>query len=167
MNENIIFEFEANIEPLENHIQDSECMQSFWLKPEQKKAFEYLQTNKRNYIDVFEDLGLKLKKLSEQYNLEFIAHPACFDWMFFKCYYELAKLNSKNKEYFYDIGFKCLCSSTLWNYYKKINKLSSKQANDLFKNLGEYDDDSNHVAIVDAKVQGKFYVKLLKKMSYC
>ena len=85
--------------------------------------------------------------------------------MFFKCYYELAKSCSLNKECFYDIGYNCLCSSTLWDCYKQINKLSSTQANKLFKKWGEFDENTNHIAISDARVQGKFYVKLLNKMT--
>ena len=165
LDEKIIFEYEANIEPLENHIQDTQCMQTFWLKPEQKLAWANLQTNKRNYIEVFEELGAKLKELSNQYMLKFVAHPSCFDWMFLKCYYELAKLGSQNKECFYDIGYNCACSSSLWDYYKQLNKLSSSQANKLFKAWGKFDEETNHVAISDAKVQGKFYIKLLKKMN--
>ena len=160
----IVFEFEANIEPLLNHIEDEQCMKSFWLKPEQKNSWEYLQKNKRSYISVFEELGIKLKELSTNYKLKFVAHPACFDWMFFKCYYELAKTNSENKECFYDIGYKCMCSSTLFDYYKKKNNLNSNEANRIFKYLGEFDENSNHIAISDAMVQGKFYVGLLKKL---
>jgi hypothetical protein len=165
MDEEIVFEYQANIEPLENRIQDIQCMQTFWLKPEQKIAWDFLQENKRNYIVVFAELGQKLKELSSKYNLKFVAHPSCFDWMFFKCYYELAKTNSQDEGCFYDIGFKCECSSTLWDYYKKSNKLTSIQSDKLFKYLGEFNESSNHMALSDARVQGKFYVKLLKKLS--
>lgn len=165
MNGEIIFEYEANIEPLETHIQDIKCMETFWLKPEQKNSWDYLKINRRNYIDVFEELGLKLKELDSMYELKFVAHPACFDWMFLKCYYELAKTNSHNEKSFFEIGYKCECSSTLWNYYKHTNKLNSNQANELFKVLGVFDENSNHMALSDAKVQGRFYVGLLKKLT--
>jgi hypothetical protein len=141
-------------------------METFWQKPEQKIAWDYLQTNKRNYIEVFEDLSTKFKELSNKYVLKFVAHPSCFDWMFFKCYYELAKSNSHDKECFYDIGYHCDCSSTLWKCYKQLHKLSSKEADKLFKELGEPDEKSNHFAISDAKVQGKFYIGLLKRMHF-
>lgn len=164
INEKIIFEYEANIEPLESHVQETKCMEEFWLKPEQKEAWDYLHTNRRNYIEVFENLGLELKNLAQTYKLKFVAHPACFDWMFFKSYYELAKSNSENKESFYDIGYQCLCSSTLWDYYKNFNKLTSIEANKLFNELGEFDPEQNHKASADAKVQGKFFIKLNKLM---
>ncbi len=161
-NKNVVFKFESNILPLDTHTSDKECLETFWLKPEQKKAWDFLQTNQKNYINVFENLSCELYKLSVKYKLIWVAHPACFDWMFFKSYYELAKNNSSNKENFYDIGFQCKCSSTLFDYYKKKNKISSIEATKLFNEMGEVDADKNHYAIDDAIVQGKFYLKLLE-----
>lgn len=161
---NIVFEFESNILPLETHKSDTQCMETFWLKPEQKKAWDYLQTNQKDYLTVFEDLSSKLENLSLNYKLEWVAFPACFDWMFLKSYYELAKSNSSNGKKFYDIGYECICSSTLFDLYKKNNNLTSKEAYKLFNELGEYDPNQNHMAISDAKVQGKFYINLIKKM---
>ena len=42
---------------------------------------------------------------------------------------------------------------------------SSKETNELFKNLGKFESTLNHYALSDAKVQGKFYVGLLKKLN--
>lgn len=161
---NIVFEFEANVIPLESHKSDTQTMETFWLKPEQKDAWEYLMTNQKNYLTVFEDLSLKLKKLALTYKLVWVAQPACFDWMFLKSYYELAKSNSLTGTDFYDIGYQCKCSSTLYDLYKKSNNLTSKEALELFNELGEFNPKQNHMALLDAKVQGKFYIKLIKKM---
>jgi hypothetical protein len=84
--------------------------------------------------------------------------------MFFKCYYEYAKKYSENKEQFYDIGYRCECSSTLWNYYRISQKLSNSQSNKLYKQLGEFDKNVEHFALSDARVQGKFYVRLLERL---
>ena len=157
----IVFEFEANIKPLDNHVQDIQCMKSFWLKPKQQKAWNYLQTNQKPYTQIFEELSLALNNLALYYKIEFVAYPACFDWMFFKCYYELAKSTSTNKESFYDIGYECLCISTLWDNYKKSHNINSNEANKMFRDLGEFNENVNHYAIEDARVQGKFYYKLL------
>lgn len=159
-----IFEFENNIIPLPTHTPDTQCMETFWLKPEQKDAWDYLKTNKKNYIEVFEDLSDKLTILSNTYKLVWVAQPACFDWMFFKSYYELAKSNSPNKKDFYDIGYQCMCISTLFNWYRKTHNITSSQASKLFNELGEFDAETNHRALADAKVQGKFYIGLMKKM---
>ena len=159
-----VFEFQANIIPLPTHTPDAQCMETFWLKPEQKEAWDYLNTNKRDYIDIFEDLSCKLTVLSNKYKLVWIAHPACFDWMFFKSYYDLAKSNSLNKKDFYDIGYQCVCISTLFNWYRKTHNLNSSQSFQLFNELGEFDVKTNHRASADARVQGKFYIGLKKKM---
>lgn len=157
-----VFEFEANLLPIEGHIPDSQCMKTFWLKSEQQKAWEYLHTNQKNYIEVFEDLSNKLTNLANNYKIIWIAYPSCFDWMFLKSYYELAKLNSKSNVNFYDIGYECVCISTLWDFYKNHNNLTSKEATKLFKKLGEFDNETNHYAISDAEAQGKFYIELMK-----
>lgn len=159
-----VFEFNTNIFPLPTHTPDTKCMETFWLKPQQKEAWEYLQTDRKNYITVFEDLTYKLFVLSNKYELVWIAYPACFDWMFLKSYYELAKSNSINKKDFYDIGYECVCISSLFDWYKKINNITSSQASQLFNELGEFDSKTNHFASADARVQGKFYIGLLKKM---
>ena len=159
-----VFEFETNIISLPNHTPDTRCMETFWLKPEQKEAWEYLQTNKNNYIKVFEDLSCKLTVLSNKYELVWVAYPACFDWMFLKSYYEMAKSNSPNKNDFYDIGFQCVCISSLFDWYKKRHNITSSQASQLFNELGEFDAKTNHYASADARVQGKFYIGLVKKM---
>lgn len=163
-NKTPVFEFESNIIPLPTHISDTKCMETFWLKSEQKEAWEYLQTNKKDYIKVFEDLSCKLYVLSDKYKLVWIAYPACFDWMFFKSYYEMAKSNSPNKKDFYDIGYKCVCISSLFDWYKKIHNITSSQAFQLFNELGEFNSQTNHYALADARVQGKFYIGLMKKM---
>ena len=161
---NIVFEYESNIIPLDTHKSDTQCMETFWLKPEQKNAWDKLQINQKNYLTVFEDLSLELKKLSLKYKIIWVAFPACFDWMFLKSYYELAKSNSPNGNNFYDIGFKCNCASTLLDFYKKKNNLTSKETYKLFYELCDFDPKENHIAISDAKVQGKFYINLIKKM---
>lgn len=166
ISEQIIFEFEENIKPFFTHIPDKDCMKNFWLKPEQKNAWEFLQTNQKNYIVVFEELSFELKRLSRDYKLVFVSHPSCFDWMFLKCYYELAKSNSSNGEDFYDIGYKCECSLTLCNHYKKINGLTNNEFMSIFQKPDEVISENNleHFALYDAKIQGKKYIELLKKM---
>jgi len=88
-----------------------------------------------------------------------------FVWMFLKSYYELAKSNSSTETYFYDIGYQCKCASTLFDLYKKINNITSNEAHKLFNELCEFDPQNNHMALADAKVQGKFFIKLNKLIS--
>lgn len=84
----IVFEYQANIEPLEGHVQNHKCME-FW--ENNKNAWNATQINKRYYADVMVELSNHFTELNKLYNLKFIAMPSCFDWMFFKSYYELAQ----------------------------------------------------------------------------
>lgn len=161
-NGQIIYEFEANILPLESHKSDDKTME-FWSKPENLNAWNYLNLNQQYYLDVFEQLETELSVQSTQYNLVFVAQPACFDWMFFKCYYELAKSNSL-KSTFFDIGFKCTCISTLVNYYKNLNNSNSSIINKLTKSIKQNNTGIEHSALADAKIQGLFYCELIKIM---
>lgn len=157
-----IFTYEANIENLPGHHPQQICMETFWNQPEQKTAWEYMQQNKKCYSQVCEELSNIFKKFSSEpynYRIEFVAHPANFDWMFFKCYYSLAK--SKD-ESLYDIGYSCKCSSTLWSMYKKKMKLSSIEADILYKQLSDFDPTKEHFALEDARCQGIAYVKIKK-----
>ena len=158
---NKIFEYSANINELANHKPDQKCMEIFWNKPENKEAWEFVNTNKRNYVDVFLELSDHFKILSSQYKLKFVAAPSCFDWMFFKCYYEMVK--DTNPE-MYDIGFKCHCGSALWDIYKEKKKLSQVTAKVLWNKLGEVDETKCHFALDDAKCQGLIYVKIKKML---
>lgn len=49
---NEIFTYNANIENLPDHYPQQTCMDLFWNKPEQKNAWDYIQTNKLNYLQV-------------------------------------------------------------------------------------------------------------------
>jgi hypothetical protein len=155
--------FESNIEPLEFHSPDSTCME-FWTKPENKTAYDHMFLNRLSYYDSMYKIGTELNTLSQKYNLIFVAQPACFDWMFFKSYYEYSKkmLSDTQIKNMYNLGFKCECISTLWTCYKKINKITNKEGNKLYNNLGNLDASTEHMALSDAIVQGTFYVKLLK-----
>lgn len=154
------FQFDANIMELEGHVQEKQCMENFWNKPENQQAWNYLQKNKRSHIDVCLELSEHFKRLGQTYKLVFISHPSCFDWSFFKNYYELVRSINNNRDVMYDIGYSCQCSSTLWNLYKQKHKLSSNEADKLYKEISEFDETKEHFALDDARCQGIAYVKM-------
>lgn len=156
---NEVFTFDANIFPLPNRHQESTCMETFWLKDENKLAWDHLKINQRHYVDVFVELSEKLLELNETYQLVFVAFPASFDFAFLKAYYEMTRL-VHNKP-MYNIGFSCKCGSTLWNIYKEKNNLSNKNADELKKILGGFNSKNEHFALEDARFQGTVYVKVL------
>lgn len=147
-----VFEYQANLEPLEGHVQEPKCME-FWEK--NQNAWNATQINKRFYVDVMEELSNHFTELSKTYNLKFIAMPSCFDWMFFKSYYEQA-----NNQKFYDIGFKCICISSYFDAYCETRDMRSKDKDALKLQLMEYNQTVDHFAIEDAKCQAKLYVKV-------
>lgn len=147
-----VFEYQANLEPLEGHVQDPICME-FWAK--NQIAWLATQTNKRFYVDVMKELSNHFTELSKKYNLKFIAMPSCFDWMFFKSYYEVSR--DKN---FYDIGFKCICISSYFDSYCDARNMRSKDKEALKLQLMEYNKNVDHFALEDAKCQAKLYIKI-------
>jgi hypothetical protein len=171
---NEVFKYSANIIELPGHTQDKQCMETFWNKPENKTAWDYTQQNKRSFTDVMLELSDNFTRLSQQYKLVFVAHPANFDWMFLKNYYELAKhalydpamredpMYVHPMHTMYDIGYTCQCSSTLWGLCKEKFKWSSEKAKKLYNEFCESDPTKEHFAFDDAMNQGIGYVKIRK-----
>jgi DNA polymerase III alpha subunit (gram-positive type) len=158
----IIFAFSENVYPLPTHIQNEQTMQ-FWNKPENANAWKALLENRKDYKTVFKTLSDSLRELAKTYKLVFVAHPSAFDWMFLKCYYEMAQ--HELNDAFFDIGYTCVCISTMWKTYVAIHKLNKTDATELEKQLSVLSGDNEgmeHVAIYDARNQGMFYVNLLE-----
>lgn len=159
-----IFSIEYNIKPLPTHEPDSDTM-NWWLQKENSIAWNYIQQNQISYIDAFNDLSNKLKDISQSYTIEFIAHPSCFDWMFFKSYYDLAR---KNNLTMYDIGYKCTCASTTMTLFKQINKMSSNKFNAWLcqkkQELQINIKGTEHTPLYDAKNQGTNYLIILNQI---
>jgi hypothetical protein len=130
----------------------------FWLK--KKEAWNYIHQNQFDYDIAMLDLSNKLITLSSEYDFIFVASPSCFDWMFFKSYYDLARSKHSNM---YDIGYECECASSIWKIYKIINPLHNTELKKLKKeitNLQKISDTTNiinleHTALYDARIQGK------------
>ena len=159
----ILYNYEANILPRtdDGRNYDENTMINFWNKEENKDAWNFIQTNQHNYKIVMKELSIIFTKYSKIYKLKFVAHPASFDWAFFKSYYETTKLLSPELK-MYDIGYSCLCSSTLWNLYKTIFKLDNPiQYEEKYKELSEINSNTrNHFALDDAKHQGIAFIKI-------
>lgn len=157
-----VFGYQANIANLDGHVQNPQTM-TFWHQNSQ--AWEATQINQQNYIDVMSELSNYFEELNKSYTLKFIAMPSCFDWMFFKSYYELANKNS-NKEFF-PIGFKCQCISSYFDSYCESRHLSSKQKEALKIELMDQDKSTDHFALADAKAQAKLFVKTRNLVKNC
>ncbi len=151
----IIYTFEENIKELDNHKGNEETMK-FWNT--HKEAYNHITKNQNEYRNVFKKLSDELKQLANKYTIIFIAQPSCFDWMFLKSYYELARQDDKEM---YDIGYKCICISSYWDGIKKITKKSNnilKQNKALIPN--EYR-NVEHTPLYDAIEQGMYFINML------
>ncbi len=161
---NEVFSVEYNIKPRETHKPDPETM-IWWNKPENAKAWNYITKNTQNYESVFLDFSEKLHELSKSYKILFVAHPACFDWMFFKSYYELVR---DVYPQMYPIGFKCICASGLHDIYRQINGLTNSQMTKMFQDANLYDglEDTGalHTPLYDARIQGRQYLYLYNQL---
>lgn len=157
-----VFTFYANITPLDGHISNADTM-IFWNKPENINACKKLFDNQKDYYDIFNNLSTQLDTLSGQYKLHFVAMPASFDWMWLKCYYEMTnEYNKKNQlSSLYQIGYKCLCLSTVSTIYKSLHKMSSNGFDKMIKEFGEFKPELEHDALDDARYQGIVYIKLI------
>jgi hypothetical protein len=158
IDENFIDEYYSCIMPLENHIPNEMTMQ-FWLKPENNNAWIECNTNQRNYVIVMNEIAQLLKKLSNNYKLNFLCMPASFDFMFFKSYYDKSGSND-----IYVLTFKAICISTLFDYYKTKNNLSSKEAKSKKLEFMNFESEKEHHALYDAKCQCYLYINLLNQL---
>lgn len=156
-----ILTFQVNLEDMNGHIPDRQCMEEFWSK--NPVAWAKTQENKQQIIPTFKHLSQILTELNKDWLMVFVAMPSCFDWMFFKSYYEFAKCIDKTIKF--DIGFKCTCLSTLLAIYRKQNNLSSKDFETFKETLISCDPFLEHDALYDAKIQGLRYLKLIKLMN--
>jgi hypothetical protein len=160
-----IFSSEYNIKPLEGHQSNPDTM-NFWLKEENREAWLYIHQNQLDYDIAFLDLSNKLITLSVEYDFIFVASPSCFDWMFFKSYYDLAKNKYKDM---YDIGYKCECASTMWKIYKIINPSYAIELKKVKKEIENLPNTTNltnttnllHTALYDARIQGKQHLLVI------
>ena len=85
--------------------------------------------------------------------------PASFDFMFFKSYYDKSGSND-----IYVLTFKAICISTLFDYYKTKNNLSSKEAHSKKLEFMNFEYEKEHHALYDAKCQCYLYINLLNQL---
>ena len=153
---NRIFTYNTNFELMENHTDDQKTME-FW--SHNREMYELTRVNQQPIIQSMYELSEILANMSLDYKLHFVAMPACFDWMFLKCYYEYAK--KIDRRITFDIGFKCHCFSSAFNQYTLSNNMSGKDKEKLLNSFCTVDSYREHNALYDAQVQGIRYVKFL------
>lgn len=160
-----IFKFTENIMPLADHTFLEDTM-NFWNK--HPKEYELTQISQQYYLTTFKKISDLLTEYGKTYNIVFIAWPASFDWMFFKCYYEKfigEYYDSVDKSYVpYNIGYRCICISSMLRMTK--TKFDTNQwLNNIKKSYIETEPIHNveHDPLYDAIIQGKFFIALINE----
>jgi DNA polymerase III alpha subunit (gram-positive type) len=156
-NKNEIFTFERNMFPLgSGHVQNENTMK-FWAEfPEQ---WEYITSNQVIPESAMSDLSDLLGKYKKTHDFVWVASPACFDWMFLKCYYE--KFGPANAT---EIGYSSRCLSTLMWAYCQQNNITKQTRENFTKKLAD-NCPHTHKSTDDARAQGLSFINLCRLMS--
>lgn len=102
-------------------------------------------------------VGKLYSKWSKTHKVEWMAQPACFDWMFLKSYYQaFVSVGAP------DIGFSCTCFSTLRKKWLKDNGMPREEYNLLREPYVEGVEEDSHFPLQDAIFQGREYLGFLK-----
>lgn len=148
----VVDEVEYHFPPLANRKSDPSTME-FWTKPENDKAWKYLEENQVDPRWAMFELSQRIENLMTMYDLEFISWPSCYDWMFLKCYYE--EFGPPQKA---NIGYRCTDIGSEMNSFAIA--LGKKMGE--FKNYFQQVNKTPHVSLADARIQGRAYVSFNK-----
>jgi hypothetical protein len=170
----IVWKYETGFEPLEGHSSMEQVM-NFWMSPKQADAWQKVQSlPKISPLEFYTTVSDALTTLSQTYTIEFVAWPANFDWMFFKCYYELGRKQALKSAYGtssatgFNISYECNDASELFSAFKLVNRITDKSvANRIKGQLMAKDESLAHDGLYDAICQGLFYIRLLKMLDTC
>jgi len=143
---------EVNIEKRDEAEEDENTMK-FWEK--NPEAWNYCHQDTVSPTVAMEKIGSFYEKYKKLYKINWVAGPACFDWMFLKVYYSTFK--TKNMP---DIGYSCNCLSERKRAFVQYKHLTQTEFNTLELYWSEGLKGS-HKAIDDARVQGKIYCGMI------
>lgn len=148
----IIEEIIYNLFPRKDRSYEPRCMTEFWMNPEQHEAWNYIQQDRVTPEKAMAALAMKLSYFSLSWDIEWIAYPACFDWMFLKTYYEeFGPIDKISLGYYcVDIGSEIRSVAiTIGKTYDNVIAMFTVP------------NTSPHVALYDARCQGIMYVNFV------
>ena len=148
--------YSATFELLEGHVADPQTA-AFWSR--HPSMYAAARHNPQPIATAMRALSLMLSRMAMKHTLQFVAAPACFDWMFLKCYYEFAR--RLDPEITFDIGFKCHCFSSALRQHTVAHGLNAAARERLLEELCPADAERAHDPLYDAEIQGVRYVRLL------
>ena len=148
-----MYTFQRNIRARPGKTPGKRCMEEFWkLHP---KEYKFVTSNTVTPADAMAELASDLTHLYRDYEIQWLANPAAFDWQWLKAYYE--KFGPNPKPF---IGYTCIClDQALTTYCEMISVSYETIWNELIgaSNL-------THNPLDDARVQAMVYLGLRKKI---
>jgi len=154
LNNEIVWEHEVNLFPLEGANRDRKTME-WWQQDAQQDAWAALMVNRQDPKEALIRLAGEIKKLKKVYRVFPIAWPACFDWMFIQWY--MHKFVGENP-----LGRRAKCAdSYAWAISKTFHPNIS-----ISTLLAEWEDGRfkhTHRALDDAKEQGAKFINMLRE----
>jgi hypothetical protein len=148
----IIDEVEYHMFARKDRTYEPRCMSEFWMRPEQKLAWEHVHQGRISPQEAIMDLAQRLAFLQQSYTVEWIAYPSCFDWMFVKSYYD--EYGPENRP---ELGYYCTdIGSEMRSIARAMNK-SAAEVTNYFKPHNP----QPHLALSDARTQGKMFVNFV------
>lgn len=156
--ENIVDEINLDILPRPGYIGNEET-KKWWQHEERIDEYNRIMKKGVPFKEALAKLDAKLKELNSK--ITWVARPANYDWMFFKCYWDLYSQDHPDA---FDIGFSATCLSTMRNIWMQITKTSREDAEKLFKTWTS-GLVMTHNGLDDARYQARIYHQLVKELA--
>ncbi len=151
----IVSTFYQNVKPQQGKVADPKCMSNFWLK--HPKLYTEVCINQLDPHIAMNAIDSWLKLFTPFHHITWVASPACFDWMFFKCYFQAYGPPNKT-----ELGFSCQCLISLARGYARMHRTN---VSTIMQRLGgKRLHEEIHHALSDAIYQGHCYMKLRQAM---
>jgi hypothetical protein len=135
----------------------------WWSHPDRINEYNRICREALPYLDAMGIIDNKIKEILRKNGAKkfiWVARPASYDWMFFKCYYDLYRLSNANAT---DPGYSALCCSAYRNIWKELKGYDSKQEEEKFKEWAK-GNSITHNGLDDARYQAAMFHGIVKEL---
>jgi hypothetical protein len=149
--------WQANLYARKDRTYEARCIEEFWMK--NPAIWAFVHTNRITPTAWAAQLAEKITALKHKYRIMWVANPAAYDWQWVKGNYEEFKPLGAP-----DIGYSAKCMGTLMSLYARQVALDEDEEElRIMKTLFTADHVA-HNPEHDARVQGKLFFELCKKL---
>ena len=151
-------EINVDIKPREGYFGNVDTVK-WWSHPDRIHEYERILKDGVSLVIAMDRINTVLLSLNTS-KITWVARPAAFDWMFFKCYWDLYKQYNPNA---FDIGFSATCLSTIREVWKIFSGRKKEQIDAYFKYWTK-DLVMTHNGLDDARYQDCIYHNLVREL---